>query len=122
MSTVGDVTHLVHDALGHCSAGCQYSQPAVTDTAWVELSPCSPSCVPCHNGQPYVCLHAPAPAFTAPLAVTPAVFDAGNTVYWPAIATTRTNGPFTLRVQNDGNVVIYNSQNLSIWATNTTGR
>jgi hypothetical protein len=33
--------------------------------------------------------------------------------------TTTTGGPFTLKVQSDGNLVIYKSDNKALWASNT---
>jgi hypothetical protein len=52
------------------------------------------------------------------------VFDSRlqNGVYWSNTATTSSTTPHRLVVQNNGNVVIYNGQNIGIWSTNTIGR
>lgn len=50
------------------------------------------------------------------------VYDARNVVIWSSNRPSTTNVPNRLAIQNDGNVVAYDSRMGPYWATNTNGR
>jgi hypothetical protein len=50
-----------------------------------------------------------------------AVFSKGGSRLWASNAAISGGSPYTLRVQDDGNVMIRNSAGVMTWQTNTAG-